>query len=460
MLPRLLLAVFAGILSTTAVFAGEAPSGAPALSFQAFSQKVLAYYPRFKSAHGDVDIALAQQMQAKAGFWPSLDLSAGYNITNDPVNVFGMLLRQERFTSADFDLKRLNTPDRHQDLSAGVHVAWPLFDAMQTIGRARSAREFVKASQADEAYTKMEALLMAQDAYLNALTLEKLSSIIDEVQRSSEGDLQKAKDLKDKGMILGADYYSARVMFGDFTRMKNEIARRKIAMTALLNILMGESVNKIWTLTSTIKEAEAPLQDQQKLLEMALVHRPDLFALNCRFLASAVELSRERSAVLPHVSAFGAAAYDREKMAGSGGNNYAVGVKGELPLFDPSHEGRVKEATARKGQLEQNVQLLKDAIARDIAEEIARYDTFRDNMAVLKGMNDDAKEAVVLVVPLYSEGRKSIADLLEVRHAYLEAAQSYNKAVMGIWLSEARLLFLTGQLNEDGMRTLEEGAGL
>ena len=85
---------------------------------------------------------------------------------------------------------------------------------------------------------------------------------------------------------------------------------------------------------------------------------------------------------------------------------------------------------------------------------------FRDNMAVLKGMTDDAKEAVSLMVPLYSEGRKSIADLLEVRRAYLRSSQAYNKALMGIWMSRARLLFVTGRLNEDEMRKLAEGAGL
>ncbi|MEI8011159.1 MAG: TolC family protein, partial [Candidatus Omnitrophota bacterium] len=285
-------------------------------------------------------------------------------------------------------------------------------------------------------------------------------AIIDEVQKSSHDDLQKAKDLKDKGMILGADYYSARVISGDFTRMKNEIARQKTAMTALLNILMGEPVDKTWSLAGTIKEAEAPLQDQQKLMETALANRPDLFSLNARLQAFDSELAREKSTVLPILSAFGDAANDRKKIGESGGNNYTVGVKAQLPLFDPSREGRIKEAKARKDQLEHNVQLLKDAVERDITEETARYDTLRDNMAVLKGMTDDAKEAVSLAVPLYNEGRKSIADLIEVRRAYLQSARVYNKAVMGIWLSEARLLFLTGQLNEDGMKKLAEGAGL
>ncbi len=455
----LLFLVVSCLLSSTAL-ASDEMTGAAELTFEVFSRKVLDYYPRLKAVHSDIDVALARKIQAQSGFWPSLDVSAGYQISNDPVNVFGMLLRQERFTSSDFDLKRLNTPDRHQDLSAGVHAQWPLFDAMQTIGRVRSARENLKASQSDEAFTIMEARLIAQDAYLNALTLDKLLFIIEEVQKNSADDLKKAKDLKDKGMVLGADYYASRVLLGDFIRMKNELSRQKVAMTALLNILMGESPEKVWLLTSTIKEAGSMHQDSRELIKTALVDRPDISSMRSRLQAFDSDLSREQSAIFPRLSAFADAVNGRNKVGASGGNNYTVGVKAELPLFDPSRDGRVKEAKARKARLEHDMESLKDTISRDIVEETARYDTFLDNTAVLKGMADDAKVAVSFVVPLYSEGRKSIADLLEARRTYLQSAQAYQKAVMGIWLSEARLLFLTGQLNTDGMKQFAEGAGL
>lgn len=440
-----------------ASYAGEEVSGSSVLSFETFSRKVLVYYPKLKAARSGVDIALAKKMQAQAGFWPSLNLSAGYTLSEDPVNVFGMLLRQERFTSSDFAVNRLNSPDRHQDFSAGAHIELPLFDAMQTIGRTRSARELVKASQADESFTKMEALLMAQDAYLNALTMERLSSIINEVQKASAEDVQQAKDLKDRGMILGADYYSARVMFGDFTRMKNEIAQQRKAMMVLLNILMGESLDKCWTLADTIRDAESPLPDQQKLVNIALAGRPDISSLNACLLAAESEISREKSSSLPKVSAFGDATNDRNVIGNSGGNNYTVGIKAEMPLFDPSRNGRIREALARKEQLEYNAQLLKDSIRRDIAEEFTRNVTLRDNLSVLKGMNDDAREAVSLMVPLYNEGRKSIADLFEIRRAYLQSAQAYSRSLIGMRLSDVNLLFLTGQLDETGVENFEKG---
>lgn len=452
---------FLGVVLGVLLAAGPAVAAdQETLTFEVFSRRVMAYYPGLKAAHRDVDIALAKQMQAQAGFWPSLDLSAGYRITNDPVDVFGMRLRQERFTASDFDLKRLNSPSRHQDLSAGAHVEWPLFDAMQTIQRARLARENVKASQADEAFTQMEALLMAQDAYLNAVMIEQQASVIDGVQKNSDQDLQKAKDLKDKGMILGADYFSARVMFGDFTRMKNELARQRTAMMTLLNILMGESPGHAWALPDTLKDDTVPLEDQTTLLAQAMANRADITAMNARVQAAEAELSRENATGLPSAQAFGDAVNDTNTLTSAGGNNYTLGVKAVMPLFDPARAGRAKEARARKEQMQHSRDLLIDSIARDITAELARSEAYRDNIAVLKGMMDDAKEAVALVVPLYSEGRKSIADLLEVRRSSLQAAQAYSQVLTGVWQSQARLLFLTGRLTETEMLKLTQGAGL
>lgn len=456
MLFRLFLSVVIGFTLFAASVTGEDVSRSDTLSLQTFSLKVLEYYPKLKAARSGVDIALAKKMQAEAGFWPSLDLSAGYTISDDPVNVFGMLLRQERFTASDFALNRMNAPDAHQNFSAGVHTELPLFDAMQTIGRTRSAREMVKASQADEAFTKMEALLMAQDAYLNAVTLEKLSSVIDEVHKNSGEDLQKAKDLKDRGMILGADYYSAKVMFGDFTRMKNELVRQKKAMTVLLNILMGESLDKTWILTSAVSETGVLLSDQRSLIDAGLRNRPDILSLNASLSALDAESSRARASSLPRVNVFGDVTNDRNSIGDAGGNNFTIGIKAEMPLFDPSKKGRIQEAEAKKDQLEYNVQLLKDRIKRDITEEFTRNVTLQDNVAVLKGMTEDAEEAVSLLVPLYSEGRKSIVDLFEVRRAYLQSSQAYERTLIGIRLSEAKMLFLTGQLNEDEIRKVEE----
>jgi outer membrane protein TolC/predicted DNA-binding protein (UPF0251 family) len=443
-----------------ASFADDPGAAAVPLSFGEFSRKVEAYYPRLKGAQGDIAAALARKMQAQAGFWPTLGVSAGYTVSNDPGNVFGMLLRQDRFTSSDFDLKRLNSPDRHQGFAGGIHMEIPLFDAMQSIRRTRAAGDGVMAAQADAAFTRMEALLIAHDAYLNALALERLSTLITEVEAGSAADFRKAKDLKDKGVVQGADYYSARVMLGDVRRMKNEVLRQHTAMMALLNILMGEPVEKYWIIVGSIKDTDFPTQNRKALIEAALLNRQDVTALDARLRAADHEAAREKASGLPSVNAFGDAANERNTLVSPGGNQYSVGVKAQMPLFDPSRKGRVAEISARKEQLRNGVDALKDRVRQDISEEVSRYEALRDNMSVYKEMSADAGQAVALTLPLYDEGRRSIADLLELRRAYLQSAQAYDRALTGIWLSRARLLFLTGRLNNDEIKRLAEGAGL
>jgi outer membrane protein TolC len=438
----------------------QAEQAAATLTFAQFSQKVMGYYPQLKAAHADVQAALARQMQAKAGFWPSVDLSAGYQESDDPVSVFGMKLRQERFASSDFEMGRLNTPRHHRDLSGGVHVELPLFDAMQTIYQSRSARETVKASEADESFTRMEALLMAQDAYLNALVLEKLSVVIDDIQKNADEDLQKAKDLKDKGMILGADYYAARVMFGDMTRVKNEITHQKKAMMILLNTLMNEPAGIVWQLTGTIQEKDVAAREAAVLIQEAFEARPDLKALDLRLKAGEVELSRQKATALPRLTAFADATNNRRGIKDVGGNNFTVGVKAGVALFDPSRSGRFREASAAQERRTQDVVRLKDEIVRALAQETARHEALRDNVPVLKGMSEDAGEVVALTAPLYSEGRKSVADLMDARRAYLQTVEAHEKARMSVWLSEGRLLFLTGRLDEATMQALAEEGGL
>jgi len=116
-------------------------------------------------------------MQATAGYWPSLSLSAGYTETDDPVNVFGMKMRQEIFTDADFDVNKLNTPRHNRDLAGGVHIDWVLFDAMRTINNTRAARAGVQAAKKEETFTHMEAYVIAQDAFAHALALKPCSRL-------------------------------------------------------------------------------------------------------------------------------------------------------------------------------------------------------------------------------------------------------------------------------------------
>ncbi|MBF0594489.1 MAG: TolC family protein, partial [Candidatus Omnitrophica bacterium] len=424
--------------------------------FDQFYSQVLSHYPKLKSAGTDVELGWARKMQASAGFWPSLSLSAGYTESDDPVNVFGMKLRQEQFAQSDFEINRLNSPRHQRDLQGGVHVRWPLVDAMQTVHRVRAAREEIKAAQDDEAFTKMEVFVLAHDAYTGALALNGMLAAAEEADRTAQEDLKKADDLKKRGVVLGADFYAARVRAGRFVQARNNLVRQVKAMQMLMNIMRGQSLGSEIVLPLTMPATAVDDLSADVLVGSALQARPDFLAITARINAGQEELKRARDSALPTVLLTADGTNNRHDLNDRGGNNVTVGVLAELPLFDPAREGRLKEAAALLTRARLEEDSLKDAAARDIARESARFDALRDNNPVVKAMADDAAQAVEMLLPLYNEGRKSIIDLEEAREARFNALSAYEEMKASLASSEARLYFLGGKLDEPGMRLLAQ----
>jgi outer membrane protein TolC len=437
--------------------AAETPSGV--LTFDQFYQKAFAYYPKLKAVHSDVEIALAEQMKASAGFWPSLSLSAGMSETDDPVNVFGMLMRQDRFTQGDFELNRLNTPRHQRDLQGGVHIRWPLFDAMQTVHRVRASREKIKASEQDEAFTKMEVFLLAHDAFTSAIAMERMWTAAEASEEKAQEDLKKAEDLKDKGMILGADFYGAKVRAGRFLQMKNEWSRQMKGMRMLLNIMMGEPLTNEIRLPVLLPEVNFLEASLDELVKEALMDRPDLKAAALRVQAMQEELKRVQDDALPTIEVTADGTNNRHDLGDHGGNNAAAGIRAELPLFDPSRKGRVAGAKASLMRAEQEEGILKDNVLKDIAAELARFEALRANYPVLSAMSEDAARAVEMLLPLYNEGRKSIIDLEDAREAHFAALSAFEQMKAALFSSEARLFFLGGKMDAEGMKALSVKVG-
>ena len=77
-------------------------------------------------------IAAAEFKLSRAPLLPRIGFSETYQDGNDPVYVFGAKLRQQRFTTADFDLNQLNTPTPFSNYVTRFSGQWQLFDSGAT----------------------------------------------------------------------------------------------------------------------------------------------------------------------------------------------------------------------------------------------------------------------------------------------------------------------------------------
>jgi len=434
-------------------FAGELPK--KTLTFKEFYQKVAAYYPKLKQQEADINLALVRKMQASAGLMPRLQGATSITYSNDPVFVFGSLLRENAFSQDNFELSKLNNPSPHTSYNFSLEGQLPIFDAFQAVSRVRSSKLLIDSARDEAALSRMEALLVAAEAYLRAIAIEKLSVAADEIDAASREDVLLAEELNKQGLILGADFYTAKLMSGNINQLRNQLAQEKQAAHILMNILMGADPISPFEIAgdfSNNSEETRPLQDW---FEQAYKLRPDLAAAEKTIRAQDIEVSREKSSALPKINAFGQAREDTHSLNSGGGQNFTVGVKADVDIFDPAYSARVRATKETLKKLQINKEILKQAISQDIANEYSHYTVVSQNLPVASGMLGDAKQAVNLMMPLYREGRKSIADLLQIRESYLNIARQYYALAIDTRASWTRLLYLSGQLDESRMLELE-----
>src|SRR3989304_10307198 len=97
---RLFASTCFGILVAAAATAQEARP----LTVDDAVARALARNPAIRAASAAGDEADARMRQARAGYLPRVDVVDAWQRGNQPRHVFGSLLAQRRFTSADFAL--------------------------------------------------------------------------------------------------------------------------------------------------------------------------------------------------------------------------------------------------------------------------------------------------------------------------------------------------------------------
>ena len=84
--------------------------------------------PDARSSASEEREAVQRITQARAGYWPKVDVAESWQRGNHPVFVFSSLLAQRQFTAADFALGALNHPAALDNFRSAVTVEQSLFD--------------------------------------------------------------------------------------------------------------------------------------------------------------------------------------------------------------------------------------------------------------------------------------------------------------------------------------------
>ena len=114
----------------------------------------------------------AQAALPLKGVLPSARVEGGFVRTTDPIGAFGTTLRQRAVTPAAFDPARLNDPAPVNNVTGGLVLEVPMFNADALTGW-RAARTAADANEAMAEWTAVNTRAMVVKAYFGAVLAEE-----------------------------------------------------------------------------------------------------------------------------------------------------------------------------------------------------------------------------------------------------------------------------------------------
>lgn len=418
------------------------------LSLQQAVSMALEKNPQRKMALADQRAAVAGVQEARAGLLPRISFTESATRGNDPVYVFGTLLRQQRFTTANFALNALNTPTPIGNFSSRFSGNWNLFDSFANVKSVARAKDLQQAAGHQLERADQETILRVVQAYLGLLLAEKQQEVAGQAVKTAQSILDRSQARYQSGVVVQSDLLSAQVRLA--SRQEELIrARNNVAFAAAqLDTAMGVPADQQFQLSQSLSEGSLPQAALTDLENRALASRPDLKQIEAQQMAQEKSVSIARSAFGPKLNAFGGWETDSAVFSQVQGNNWVAGLELQVDLFQG---GAKKAQLTRERALEERIAAARQAAGDQVRLEVRRtyydFDSARQQVGVAQAAVGQAAESMRINQNRYDAGITTITDLLTMEEATRRAQTDYWEAVYRLRTSYANLELATGTLS-------------
>ena len=405
--------------------------------------------PLRKATLADTKASTAEVREAQSFLLPHVTFSEQATRGNDPVYVFGSKLRQQRFTTNDFALNKLNTPSPLGNFTTRFGGTWNLFDSFASWHGVNRAKEMNIAANRQLERTEQEILFRIVQSYYGVLLATKQLEVAEQSEKTAQSIMDRSQVRFDTGLVVESDLLSAKVRFAsreeDLIRARNgvELAR------AQLDIAMGVSDDATFQLSDALTQRNPSAIPLSDLEQRALVTRPDLKRIEAQQSAQELSVAIAKSSFGPRLNAFAGWEMDNPTfVAGGGGNNWLGGIELQIDLFQG---GAKRAALSRERANAEKVAALKqaagDALRLDVRQAYYDQDASWRQIEVARTAISQAQESLRINQDRYDGGLLTITDLLGAEEAARRSQSDYWHAVYQFHISYANLELACGTLN-------------
>ena len=405
--------------------------------------------PLRKAAIADTKAASAGVRAARSFLMPHLSFSETATRGDDPVYVFGSKLRQQRFTTADFGLNKLNSPLPFGNFATRFGGSWNLFDSFASWHGINQAKQMNEAAGHQLDRTDQEIVFRVVSSYYEVLLAAKELEVAERSAKTANSIMNRSQARFDGGLTVESDLLTAKVRIAsrqqEVIRARNtvEVAR------AQLNTAMGMPLDSPFQLSEGLVERTLSIPAMQDVEKQALTNRPDLKRIASEEAAQRQNVSVAKSSFGPRVNAFAGWEMDNPTfVAGGGGNNWLGGIEVQFDIF---LGGAKRAELSRQRALEEKVvamkQVASDAVRLEVRGAYYETDATRQQIEVARAAIAQTQESLRINQDRYDSGLTTITDLLGAEEAARRSQTDYWEAVYHFQTSYANLELASGSLN-------------
>ena len=410
-------------------------------------QLALDHNPELRAAGEDDKAAAARAGESRAAWFPRLDFSQGFTRSNNPVYVFGTLLTQRRFTTADFALSQLNTPHPLDNFDTRLSASMTLFDSGRTWLRTGAAERQKTAADYALEQARQDLILRVVQSYFGAVVAREDLAAAQDALKTAQSNRERIAAFEHAGQVVTSDLLSAQVF--EAQARDREIRAENAAEVAQLSLARELGVDAA-VLGAPSAELGEPGETSGTMADWekeAMEGRPLLRAVEMQADAASKGAKLAKADFGPTVGLFSDFERDALTLGGPSGTNWTAGVRLDWNIFAGGADRyRAAEAAAEKRKAEDHLEWARSGVRLELRRAYLETGAAAARAAAAKQSAAQASECLRIIEIRYQAGLVTITELLRAQQAVVEARTGYIAAVGDWYAARAALERAAGTL--------------
>jgi outer membrane protein TolC len=354
--------------------------------------------PDLKIANERIAQAQAQVGEVMAAFYPQVAARVSYQVSDNPAQVFAMMVAQREFTNNS--IQTINNPDFRQNFRPEITGRMSLYRGGQDEQNRQIAELGVTSANLEQSVIRNALVQAVTSSYYSYLAAIEARKVAQNSITAIDSELSQTRKRFNAGTVLRSDVLSLETQLAAAQEAEIKAANGIELAKSSLSILLGLPAGQAFSMSSTsILTPPILAKSFNDLVKQALLQRPEIQAANTQVEMATHQVQSEKGAYLPKVDAFVSYGQDNQNPRYSfSKDNVTAGVMVEVDLFNGFRtKQRVSKAERQLAQAQEQERKARLAVELEVKQAYLKFTEALARLKVTEAAVTSAEEAFKLV---------------------------------------------------------------